>query len=62
MITFEHTCPECGLNDTIEVMLPRHPHDPQEAGSIDPAQCCCCGKEFDRKALYEMAREQGEDR
>ena len=61
MIPITHTCPQCGLEDTIKVTLPRG-NDPQNAVSIDPAACCCCGTEFNRKQIFELARSEGEFR
>ena len=58
MIPTPYTCRECGLEDTVSVTLPKHPGDPQEAGSIDPAECCACGAEFPREELYELAMDQ----
>ena len=37
MITVEHTCPNCGLADTIEVTLPRG-CNPENAGSINDSE------------------------
>ena len=56
MITVDHTCAECGLEDTIEVTLPRG-RNPENAGSINPAECCACGTEFDRKSFFDAARD-----
>ena len=57
MITIDYLCPECGLEDIIEVTLPRHPHDPQWAGEINPGECCACGTEFHRASIFEAARD-----
>jgi hypothetical protein len=57
MIPIFHTCPTCGLEDVLEVTLPRG-RDPQEAGSIDPAACCECGTEFDRADVFDKARDE----